>query len=140
MTKKEAVQEFADRRFEPIPTEWVRIVAEQVGEYPNLPMWGTMWQIDGYWGEKLIKKAHVMDPDAHEADDEEMTGTYNVRDIYGQATAVYVYEIDGRYLIGVHGAGWDFYNGVWDMLYDVYGMNWHEEEIAFVEDMYTLTV
>lgn len=140
MTKKEAVVQFAQLRFEPIPTEWVRIIAEHECEYPTLPMWGTMWQIDGYRGEQLMDKAHVMNPQTNEGDDEEMAGAYNVRDIYGQATAVYVYEIDGRYLIGVHGAGWDFYDGVWDMLYDVYGMNWHDEVSTYAEDMYTLTV
>lgn len=140
MTKREAIIEFAQRRFDPIPTEWVRIIADRVGEYPRLPMWGTMWQIENYWGEKLIAKAHIMDAYTNEDDDEEMTGEHNVRDIHDQATAVYVYEIDGRHLIGVHGAGWDFYDGVWDMLYDLYGMNWHEEETAYAEDMYTAQV
>ena len=132
MTKKEAVEVFAEKRFNPIPTEWVRVIAEKYNEYPNLPMWGTMWQIDEYRGERLIKKAHYVDAYNNDEDSEEMNGAYNVLDKDGKATAVYIYEIDSRYLIGVHGAGWNFYTGVWDMLYDLYGINWHddEEEIA----------
>ena len=127
MTKKEAIEIFAEKRFNPIPTEWVRVIAEKCDEYPNLPMWGTMWQVDNYCGELLMKKVHMIDAYNNEDDSEEMNGAYNVLDKDGNATAVYVYEIDGRYLIGVHGAGWDFYDGVWDMLYDLYGCIWHED-------------
>jgi hypothetical protein len=128
MTKKEAIEAFVQNRFSPVPTEWVRIVAETHNEYVNLPMWGTMWQLDDCRGKRLMQKAHVVDVDLYPDDDMDMNGEHNVLDKDGNPTAVYVYEIDGQYLIGVNGAGWNFYVGVWDMLYDLFGMCWHEEE------------
>ena len=38
----------------------------------------------------------------------------------------HIYEVAGEYVVGVHGAGWNFYDGVWDRLYDVCGIRWHE--------------
>lgn len=55
--------------------------------------------------------------------DEEMAGANNII-----GTAAYLYEIDGEYVVGVHGAGWNFYDGVWDRLYDLIGLKWHENE------------
>ena len=63
--------------------------------------------------------------------DEEMEGARNVvvEDKHGtHSTAIYIYDIDGQYLIGVNGAGWNFYEGVWDKLYDFFGLTWHEEK------------
>lgn len=60
--------------------------------------------------------------------DEEMAGELCVLDTDGDPTAVYIYELDDQYIIGVNGAGWDFYDGVWDRLYDVAGLHWHSEE------------
>ena len=60
--------------------------------------------------------------------DEEMGYEHNVLDVDGSPTAVYIYDIEGYYVIGVNGAGWDFYGGVWDKMYDVCGLKWHKEE------------
>lgn len=60
--------------------------------------------------------------------DEEMAGELCVLDTDGDPTAVYIYELDDEYIIGVNGAGWDFYDGVWDKLYDVAGLHWHSEK------------
>ena len=58
--------------------------------------------------------------------DEEMSGARCILDEDGRPTAAYIYLIAGEYIIGVHGAGWNFYDGVWDRLYDVCGIRWHE--------------
>lgn len=60
--------------------------------------------------------------------DEEMAGELCVLDTDGDPTAVYIYELDDEYIIGVNGAGWDFYDGVWNKLYDVADLHWHSEE------------
>ena len=60
--------------------------------------------------------------------DEEMAGERCVLDKDGDPTSVYIYELDGKYIIGVNGAGWDFYDGVWDRLYDVAELHWHKDE------------
>lgn len=57
---------------------------------------------------------------------EEMAGEHCVLDKEGKTTAVYIYEVGDEYVIGVHGAGWNFYDGVWDKLYDLLGLEWHE--------------
>lgn len=142
-TKKEAIEAFVERDFKPIPQEWVKIVAEAKGEeIYSWPMWGTMWFVNfAIWGEKLMKHSQLVvhpeeceNHDKHETcylceDGEEMAGAHNFvyENEHGtQSTAIYVYEVDGRYLIGVHGAGWDFYDGVWDRLYDFFDLKWHD--------------
>ena len=57
---------------------------------------------------------------------EEMAGARCILDEDGKPTAAYIYDIAGDYIIGVHGAGWNFYDGVWDKLYDVCGIRWHD--------------
>jgi hypothetical protein len=58
--------------------------------------------------------------------DEEMAGARCILDEHGNVTAAYIYDITDDYVIGVHGAGWNFYDGVWDKLYDLCGIRWHE--------------
>ena len=58
--------------------------------------------------------------------DEEMAGARCILDEHGNTTATYIYDIADDYVVGVHGAGWNFYDGVWDTLYDVCGIHWHE--------------
>ena len=142
-TKKEAIEAFVERDFKPIPQEWVKIVSEHKGEdIYAWPMWGTMWFVEfDSWGEKLLNASvRVCEPSECENHDknktcdicedyEEMGGAMNFKDKDGNGTAVYVYEIDGQYLIGINGAGWNFYDGVWDKLYDFFGLDWHDHEL-----------
>ena len=95
---------------------------EAKGGYAPLPMWGTMWIVNfGSWGEKLWKNSSPMDENV-DGFSEEMEGQQYINGI----PSVYIYEIDDQYVIGVHGAGWNFYNGVWDKLYDFFGLEWHD--------------
>jgi hypothetical protein len=59
--------------------------------------------------------------------DEEMSGERCVLDKDDNTTAMFIYELDGEYWLGVDGAGWSFYDGVWDKLYDIIGLKWHDE-------------
>lgn len=94
---------------------------KEKGQEAPLPMWGTMWIVNfDIWGEKLYKNSSPMDENV-DGFDEEMEGQSYINGI----PSVYIYEIDGTYVIGVHGAGWDFYDGVWDKLYDFFGLKWH---------------
>jgi hypothetical protein len=58
--------------------------------------------------------------------DEEMSGAHRILDKDGYTTAAYIYVIADEHVIGINGAGWNFYDGVWDRLYDVCGIRWHE--------------
>ena len=124
MNKKEAIEKFVQRDFSPVPQEWVKIVMESKNQPAPLPMWGTMWIVNfGIWGEKLWKNSSPMDENV-DGFDEEMEGQNYINGI----PSVYIYEIDDQYVIGVNGAGWNFYDGVWDKLYDFFGLEWHEEK------------
>lgn len=154
MTKEEAIRQFVSCDLNAIPQEWVRSVAKNSGEYPTLPMWGTMWIVDTHIGERLINHSRTMVASADEIDldaiedeqerrrveraitaedwpvleeyiDEEMSGAHCVLDKDGKTTALFVYEIADEHIIGVNGAGWDFSDGVWDKLYDLLELRWH---------------
>jgi len=156
MTKQEAIKLFVDRELNAIPQEWVKIVMEHEGQYDALPMWGWMWMVDrDFIGERLMDRSRLMVSSMEEIDlnaldgtekemvekaiaedvfledyvDEEMAGAHCVLDKDGNTTALYVYDIGGYYLIGVNGAGWDFYDGVWNKLYDLLGLKWHDEQV-----------
>jgi hypothetical protein len=156
MNKIEAIEEFVKRDFNSVPQEWVKIVAEHESEYPNLPMWGTMWIVDNFLGEQLMEKSRMLVYDKEEIDvdsiedeaerkalqariddpddymeeyvDEEMSNERAVLDKDGDPTAMFIYEIGDEYVVGIHGAGWNFYDGVWNRVYDTLGLKWHEEE------------
>ena len=160
MRKKEAVEEFVKRDINNgVPISWVEAVSDKYGQYLRLPMWGTMWIVDNYIGEKLDENSRVMYDSLEELKfnldeiedekeqarvkkaiekedwsvledyiDEEMTGEKCVLDKDGRPTALFVYEVGDEYVIGVNGAGWNFYDGVWDRLYDLLEYKWHDEE------------
>lgn len=155
MTKLQAIERMISE-FSAVPLEWVKIVAEHNSDYPTLPMWGTMWIVDSMYGEKLLESSRCMAYDKESIDlneiggyrrkeiekaikednwlnieqyvDEEMSGERCVLDKDGNTTAVFIYEIGDEHVIGINGAGWNFYDDVWDKLYDLMGLQWHEEE------------
>jgi hypothetical protein len=122
------------------------------------PMWGTMFMVDDFIVDQLKLRrmagsAEEIDLDAIQDEEErknvaqaianlkaeciswaetallenyvneEMAGADNII-----GTAAYLYEVDGRKLIGINGAGWNFYDGVWDRIYDMVGLEWHDVE------------
>jgi hypothetical protein len=161
MNKQQAIEKWVDQEMSGIPQDWVAKVAEATdGEYLTLPMWGTMFIVSEFDGEKFMKNSRRMVYSAEDIDldeieekegkerrkeiekaieaeeysiyedyiDEEMDGAYCILDKDGSPTAAYIYEIDGKYIVGIDGAGWNFFDGVWDKLYDVAGLHWHKEE------------
>ena len=84
----------------------------EVTRYDPLPMWGTMWALT--------------DP----VDVEWATGTYlgpNLKKIAECGFRIYESE-DFGILLGIDGAGYDFYESHWIPLYKARGLHWHEEE------------
>lgn len=106
----------------------------------RLADWGTMWIVDEWLGKKLMDYAvQVVEPsecENHDKNDtcdicedwKEMGGALNIKDKDGRGTAGYIYEINGVYVFGIHGAGWNCYDGVWDRLYDLLELKWHNNE------------
>jgi hypothetical protein len=72
-----------------------------------LPMWGTMWtfeeSLDEIWAEE------------------------NIDIMYQCGFRVYEHE-DLGIVIGIDGAGYDFYESHWIPLYKARGLRWHKEE------------
>lgn len=161
MTKEDAIKKWVKQEFSSISQDWAeRLFISFNGYAPKLPMWGTMWVVNQFDGEKFMANSRRMVSDTSDIDleeveenqglekrkqvekdledgqlsdlydeyvDEEMAGELNVLDKDGSPTAVYIYELDDEYIIGVNGAGWDFYDGVWNKLYDVADLHWHSE-------------
>ncbi len=80
---------------------------EEIENKPLLPMWGTMWQTTSflsYWIEENMEKVASLGFQIYECDD-----------------------LDG-YILGIDGAGYDFYEDHWIPLYDAQGLEWHNQE------------
>lgn len=127
MTKEEAVRKYVTE-LDGIPTTWFQSVLKD-GEvveidmnHHHLPMWGTMFILPDFDGETVYENSSIV-----EDEDDEMYGERQVLDENGEPFNLYVYEADGRYVVGINGAGWGFYDGVWDRLYDLLGLKWHNE-------------
>lgn len=160
MNKEEAIKKWVDD-MGAIPQSWVGCVLEHIdNDYRTLPMWGTMFIVSEFDGEKLLNNSRVMVYEKEDIDlddieskegkqareevekaiegdnfllledyiDEEISGERCILDKNGKPTAAYIYEVDGSYVVGINGAGWNFYDGVWDRLYDVAELHWHKEE------------
>lgn len=80
---------------------------EEVEYRPFLPMWSTMWQTSmmlSHWIENNMEKVASLGFQIYECDD-----------------------LDG-YILGIDGAGYDFYTDHWIPLYDAQGLEWHNQE------------
>ena len=115
-TKYEATERLVNS-FSAIPTEWVKIVAQQTGSEFYGIMWGTMFLVNDPVDKRRIKALvkPVDDPE------DELYGSQDVGD-----TGISVFEIDGEVVLGVNGAGYDFYEHHWIPLYEALGYAWHE--------------
>jgi len=85
-------------------------------------MWGTLFLPKESADVRNIE--HLMQE--LPADDEE---AICFRDAGWQAvaeTGIYAIQFDGELLLGIHGAGYDFYSEHWSKLYDALGYLWHE--------------
>lgn len=60
--------------------------------------------------------------------DEEMDGARCILGRDGYTTSLFIYDIEGEYVIGINGAGFNFFDSVWPSLYDAIGLQWHDDE------------
>ena len=56
-----------------------------------------------------------------EDEHDELYGSQEVGD-----TGISAFEIDGELVLGINGAGYDFYGHHWTPLYNALGYEWHE--------------
>ena len=154
MTKEKAI-EIMVNGFQAVPREWVQIIKEGDHNYQPLGMWGTCFIISSWQYSSLETHRMYMDVEDLRNNlnslqdkekeklelaikdeeyeilenyiDEEMAGAYNVVDREGRSTAMYICDLGGKNVLSINGAGCDFYDGVWDVLYVLIGLLWHSE-------------
>ncbi|WP_239740292.1 hypothetical protein [Mammaliicoccus sp. P-M59] len=80
---------------------------DEIENRPFLPMWSTMWQTTSfltYWIENNMELVASLGFQIYECDD-----------------------LDGL-ILGIDGAGYDFYEMHWIPLYNAQGLKWHNKE------------
>ena len=119
--RRKAVNQLVES-FSQIPSRWIEVLSEHQGEWLPLPMWGTVFvpkdSADMRSIEKLMRKIKTENEDHESMRD---AGWQEVAD-----TGIYAVWFDDELLLGIHGAGYDFYSHHWEKLYDTLGYHWHE--------------
>ena len=79
----------------------------EVQRYEHFPMWGTMWAFESNWDNDWLEE--------------------NIQTMANCGFRIYESE-DYRYIFGIDGAGYDFYEEHWIPLYKAMGLHWHDIE------------
>lgn len=74
----------------------------------SLPMWGTLWTFEEGFDTEWCRD--------------------NLETVANCGFRIYEYEPTGDIIIGIDGAGYDFYEAHWIPLYKARGLKWHDEE------------
>lgn len=115
-----------------IPYGWLEIVRDSQNDYFSLPMWGTVWVAGDNKGcfEDLMKEYDLENEKDEEKliEDEGEECATLIFDGWRELgdSGVFAREFDDELLIGIHGAGYNFYDAHWEPLYDAVGYRWHE--------------
>jgi len=119
--RRKAVYRLVDS-FSQIPSRWIEELSEHRDEWLSLPMWGTFFVPKEGADVRNIEK--LMKPIESDNEDHE-----SLRDAGWQEvaeTGIYAVWFDDELLLGIHGAGYDFYSQHWSKLYDSLGYRWYE--------------
>lgn len=74
--------------------------------YDLLPMWGTMWTFKDSYDEEFVRE--------------------NIKAVSDCGFRIYEHE-DLGIILGIDGAGYDFYEAHWIPLYKAFGFRWHND-------------
>ena len=104
--------------FSNLPSRWFEQLSDN--QVP-LPMWGWLFVVnelaDAGNIEKLLRQI--------EEEDEESQSFAAAGWRQVDETGIYAIEFDDELILGIHGAGYDFYSHHWSPLYDALGYQWH---------------
>lgn len=121
-SREEAIRRLVDS-FSLVPSRWIEELSKAHGEFLPLPMWGTVFipsdMVDCRRIEGLLRPINASD------EEEQAFADANWREV--AETGIYAVEFDGELLLGIHGAGYSFYDHHWSKLYDALGYHWHTE-------------
>lgn len=108
--------------FSLIPTRWVQKFAHSQHNYLPFPMWGTLFMPDDLCDVRRIEKLCRTIECDDDGDLQEMrdAGWREVAD-----TGVLAIYFEDELLLGIHGAGYDFYEAHWAPLYKALDYHWH---------------
>lgn len=118
MTKKQATERLVGS-FHQISADWMRIVADHKNEVFFEPMWSTVFVVGNDVDQRKIEELLVEDTD-------EESETFGVQ-MVGE-TGIMAQTIDDELILGINGAGYDFYDSHWIPLYNALGYEWHDEK------------
>lgn len=117
-TKREACKKWITRDWSKIPSwlitddaEWYEkwdIIADDEEEWPEFPMWGTLFAPDEWLDEEWIDE--------------------NREAVIECGFTILENRAMGSLMLGVNGAGYDFYEAHWIPLYEKRGLLWHDED------------
>ena len=117
-TKREACKKWITRDWSNIPAwmitddpEWYEkwdVITGQDDEWPEFPMWGTLFSPDEWLDETWI--------DEHR--EAVLECGFTILENYER----------GQILLGIDGAGYDFHDAHWIPLYEKRGLQWHDED------------
>jgi hypothetical protein len=95
----------------------VKIIAAQTGAEFYGIMWGTMFLVNDPVDKERIQALlkPIDDPE------DELYGSQEVGE-----TGISAFAIAGELVLGINGAGYDFYAHHWLPLYEALGYGWHE--------------
>lgn len=104
-------------QFAAIPEYWIRCVAQECGDDFDGVMWDTMFLVNNSVDQRKIRD--LLRP----VDDEALGSVHEI-----STTGIFAWEIDSECVLGINGAGYDFYAEHWSKLYDSLDYRWHESD------------
>ena len=108
--------------FSLIPTRWIQELAHSKENYLTFPMWGTLFMPNDPCDVRRI------DALCRAIECEDDGDLQELRDSGWRAvgdTGVLAIFFEDELLLGIHGAGYDFYEAHWAPLYQALDYRWH---------------
>ena len=118
---RESVRDLVNS-FSKLPDRWIEIVARHDDIWLPLPMWGTLFVPgDDCDARNIARLCRETEPSDSE---EEVLLSAGWRKV--GTTGILAVEFDDQLLLGINGAGYDFYEAHWNPLYVELEYSWHE--------------
>ncbi|MCA9124889.1 MAG: hypothetical protein H6822_20210 [Planctomycetaceae bacterium] len=122
VSRLEATRQLVDS-FSRVPSQWIEELGQARGEYLPLPMWGTLFMPSDSSDVRQIER--LLRPIDASGEDEQCLSDAGWQEVAD--TGIYAIDFDDELLLGIHGAGYNFYDHHWSKLYTALGYRWHTD-------------